>query len=194
MENANEVYILLGKDKKAPGQWLNLKTTKAFMKATGCKYKKEDDQYLMDSELLKEYECYLKDTEEDLTEDKTDNQDGSIFDTLRSALKEELVQQIVDLFIQRVYGLSYPKIYRDTKYSKEDLILKSSEGVLEVFKIVSYIISGYSKIRKIVTPLQLKDEFADTMLFLEKKGFRTAYGDILDNDDFKISYGKVKIK
>lgn len=188
MENATEVYLQIGKDKKAPGQWLNLKTSKAFMKATKTKFKKEDDVYMMDEGLLQEYECYLKE-EEIETNETSETSLMWAYATLK--LKEEYVHKITDLFIQRVFGLSYSKISAETKLSKQQLLEIMNDDVKELYKMAISHIMMTCKLHKITNLKFIESEFIDFILFAESKGLRALYKVIAKNEKFTITYGKV---
>jgi hypothetical protein len=188
MESANNVYAVLGKDKKSPGQWLALKTTKAFMKATKSKYKKEDDVYLMDDDLLKEYECYLKGQQQKI---KTE---AILVQTLKDAIGEKLTHVFLDLFIQRVAGLSFSKINQVYKKSKGEFIDEMHPMLKHTYEICSRFMIVEKQLHKIITESDVKDCLSRNMRYCESQNCRAVYPYILDNDNVHITYAKIKEK
>lgn len=190
MENANEIYNMIGSGKKSPGQWLALKTTKAFMKATKTKYKKDDDVYMMDEDLLKEYECYLKD--EETKEDKEES--SLMWNYTLLKLDETFANKVSDLFIQRVFGLSYSKIGQQSKISKHKLLDIMNDDVKELYRMAISHIHLSCKLHKVMTPSLVEENLISFMLFAEKSGLRALYRTIAEDDTCKITYGKVAMK
>jgi len=192
MTSANEVYSKMGKGKKAPGQWLSLKTTKTFMKATGSNYKRKDDVYHLDEALLKEYKCYLEGIEE---KDEISMKEDCLLEYAEKSLKKsEYAESVSTFFVQRVCGLAYGKIYKETGLSKTELFSSFDPSVKILWRICVDVLTLSAKRHRVINKDFLKTELIDTMLFLEGRGLRGTYDIIAENNTFQITYGKVKAK
>lgn len=188
MESANEIYALLGKDKKAPGQWLNLRTTKAFIKSTKSKYKKTDDGYLFDEGLLKEYECYLKDQEKPI-EEKVDLH--PTIKLLKKSFKDDEIQAFLDFFIRRSSGLAFGKIRKVTHKDKEHIIKHLSPKAEHLFNMCAHYLIVARDTVNVITVTWVTNQCTDLFLFFEGRGLRSTYKTIAMCDEYTITYGKV---
>lgn len=191
MTNANEMYSKIGKGKKAPGQWLLLKTTKTFMKATGSNFKRKGDVYSLDEALLAEYKCYLEGIEK---KDEVPMKKDLINYAKEALKKQEYVDSVSLFFIQRVCGLSYSKIYKETSLTKTELFSSFDPSVKKLWQICIDVLELSAKRHRVINQDFLKTELIDTMLFLEGRGLRSTYNIISEGETFQITYGKVKIK
>jgi len=192
MTSASEMYTKMGKGKKAPGQWLSLKTTKAFMKATGSSYKRKGEAYDLDEALLTEYKCYLEGIEK---KDETSMKEEDLIEYAVKGLKKcDYAEKVSQFFIQRICGLAYNKIHKETGLSKTELMSSFDPSVKTLWRICVDVLELSAKRHKVINWDFLKAELIDTMLFLEGRGLRGTYDVIASNDKFQLTYGKVKIK
>lgn len=196
MHNASEHYLLskTSSDHRSPGQWLNLRETKRFMKEQSIKKpkKNESGEYMFTEKLFDAYkEHFLK---ESIQSAEENDSEIKLSDIMIERFGQENSYYSFNIFFQKVFGNTIPFLFKSTGLKFDDLIENSEDVVKLIYFALSSQLIALGTTERIITKTWIETKTNEILNNLIASGIRNINQVLYQNDKVRVTYRVIKEK